>query len=196
MCITLLKLNISFSWTLECTFVRAVDVIPHHFHLNCMRKGSLMCQKQELIHNQELTSLLIFSFFYCFFLNTEIGASLGIKVLSWNSKLYIFKFNLNLCHKYLPKLSCVKFNLLCNVHFMSSNYLGWLLLQLCKWTETAVTCHYSKPGESCGVCQLNRTTQRCGVMWVMVESHSLWPEKAPTKHQHMTLLGRPEFFQP
>lgn len=35
-----------------------------------------------------------------------------------------------------------------------------------------------------------------GVMWVTVESHSLWPEKAPTKHQHMTLLGRPEFFQP
>lgn len=26
-----------------------------------------------------------------------------------------------------------------------------------------------------------------GVMWVTVESHSLWPEKAPTKHQHMTL---------
>ncbi len=122
--------------------------------------------------------------------------SLGTKVLSRNSKLYIFKLNLNLCHKYLPKLFYLKFSLLCNVHFMSSNYLGWLLLQLCKWTEMAVTCHYSKLGERCGVCQLNRTTQRCGVMWVMVESHSLWPEKAPTKHQHMTLLGRPEFFQP
>lgn len=83
----------------------------------------------------------------------------------------------------------------CKVHFHKTVWVDFVFKYVSRPRRLSAVITANR-ARDVGYAHFNRATPRCRVMWVIVESHSLWPEKAPTKHQHMTLLGRPEFFQP